>query len=191
LDSVGEIPGSLYWKNPFPALASSRQLVEFEVLDVEKLRGKEAKQKGKYVLAEAQICRSDNVGEDNSEIFVTTHLGNILHAGDTVKGYDISTSNFNDKNLRSYKSMKLPDVILVRKIFEKRRKRNWKLKEMEKEEEENGKKKPQTKDEKEYKRFLEELEEDEELRSKINIYKGIIRNKAKLLTFSRQRCWKN
>ncbi len=49
---------------------------------------------------------------------VRTHLGNLLNAGDSVLGYDLSVANFNDENLDKYKG-ELPEIVLVRKIYPK------------------------------------------------------------------------
>ena len=45
-----------------------------------------------------------------------THLGQVLHPGDTALGYDLSTANLVDPELErcANKGMTVPDVVLVR-----------------------------------------------------------------------------
>ena len=44
-----------------------------------------------------------------------THLGHLLHPGDTALGYDLTRANFVDDELESFvqKGNTLPDVVLV------------------------------------------------------------------------------
>jgi nonsense-mediated mRNA decay protein 3 len=76
----------------------------------------------------------------------------------------LENANFNDENLTNYKNLKLQDVILIRKNYDRPNKRFWKLKNLE-----------ITKND-DYDYFLDELEEDKEMRSKIEIFKGLIFN---------------
>eukprot|EP00775_Hariotina_reticulata_P007031 gene7031-7245_t len=110
--SVMEAP--VYWRQPFQAMMSSRQLVEYIVLDIEPLVGAAAGGYGafaqggtRWCLAEAQVARKSDFGRNDKVYYCRTHLGHILH----------------------------PDVVLVRKSYEEKRKktrgrtnRAWKLK---------------------------------------------------------------
>lgn len=175
---MGEISGNLYWKAPFRSLMDSRHLVEYTVLDIEPLNVTAGK-RDRFMLAEAQVVRTDELGNDDKIIFVNTHLGNVLNPGDTVMGYDIANANTNDDLLRKYKSSQIPDVILCHKVYpRKQRKRKWHLKKMKKtdesDKEKSGTKAENTKRERdnaEYERFLQELEEDEDMRKAINLYR--------------------
>jgi len=119
------------------------------------------------------------VGVNDTRFVTVTHMGTILNVGDTVMGYDLSTAVINDLDMKPLEQadISLPDVVLVRKKFLRRvqkRSRNWKLKNIEGVESAVPlRKAEQTKEEQDYQQFLDELEEDKEMRSKINLYKGI------------------
>ncbi|KAF8633158.1 hypothetical protein AX17_004659 [Amanita inopinata Kibby_2008] len=124
------------------------------------------------------------LGETNQIYHTRTHLGGILQPGDTVLGYHLTPSNFNSPEFAAVKTERVPDVILVKKTYPNRRKksraRNWRLKSMAKEasEDESGKGvvgrmggRDQKKVEEDYELFLRDLEEDEEMRKEVNLYK--------------------
>lgn len=74
----------------------------------------------------------------------------------------MKTANMNDRNLDAIKDEKIPDVVLIKKIYPNRlRKRNWMLKHIED---------PQ--DNREYRDFLDDLEDDKDFRQNVNIYVG-------------------
>jgi nonsense-mediated mRNA decay protein 3 len=196
-----ELIGSTYWRAPFDSLANISDLVEFTVLDIEP----SGRTHGKWVMADAQVAlsgafRSTKVYEDDrmmdyetasstSQIFHTrTHLGGILQPGDAVMGYHLSNANFNSDDFASLAQDRIPDVILVRKAYPNRRKKNksrsWRLRSIAKEEGEEGETgggrgavgrmggRDKKKVEEDYELFLRELEEDPELRATVNLYKG-------------------
>ncbi len=175
--------------------------MEFVVLDVEP----SGNTRGKWVMADAQVAlsgafRSTGAYEDDrmmdyetaastNQIFHTrTHLGGILQPGDTVMGYHLSNANFNSDDFASLPQDRIPDVILVRKAYPNRRKknksRNWRLRSIAKEEGEEGETgsgrgavgrtggRDQKKVEEDYELFLRDLEEDPEMRSAVNLYKA-------------------
>ena len=135
---------------PFRAIMSSKQLVEYTVLDVSynPQRGAEGAGKRRFQLEEVTVCRSDRIGEDDAIVVTNTHLGALLHEGDTVLGYDLSTAVFNDDDLKPMKvgvgvwregqGREMPDCVLVRKCYPNFRKlnkhRNWKLRKLDMEE---------------------------------------------------------
>ncbi|CAG8570878.1 431_t:CDS:2 [Acaulospora morrowiae] len=171
--SVSEIATSLYWRTPFNSLASSKNLVEYQILDVEPL----GPVRGKFVLADILVARSSDFGKNDTTFFARSHLGCILNPGDTALGYDLSSSNFNDFSFDSLDRSTIPDVVLIKKSYPQRRKknkqRNWKLKSLEKEQEEMASKKQDSeKMDLEYEMFLQDLEEDPELRQNVNLYKS-------------------
>lgn len=61
-----------------------------------------------------------------------THLGAVLKAGDTVLGYMLGNSNFNNDHWDLMDQTRTPEVMLVRKTYPNRRKkskaRGWRLK---------------------------------------------------------------
>jgi nonsense-mediated mRNA decay protein 3 len=123
----------------------------------------------------------------STQIFHTrTHLGAILQPGDTALGYHLSNANFNSDDFSSLPSSRIPDIILVKKTYPNRRKknktRNWKLRSIAKEAGEEGETgagrgvvgrmggRDQKKVEEDYELFLRDLEEDPELRGTVNLY---------------------
>lgn len=131
--------------------------------------------------------------KDLTRTFITrTHLGHILNPGDHAAGYFLAHRNFNNDNFaellerisnssrQSHLGGGIPDVVLVKKTYpnarKKRKTREWRLKNLavEKEDEEiKGGKNVVERREMDYEIFLRDLEEDEELRSMVNLYKGV------------------
>lgn len=188
-----DVLAGVYWRAPFDSLATSSDLVEFLVLDIEP----SGPTRGKYVLADAQVVlansKSKGITEDESMgddgIYHTrTHLGAILQPGDTVLGYHLTNSNFNNEDFEALDQGRLPDVMLVKKTYPNRRKKNktraWKLRSIAKEAEDVaegtvgrgalGRKGgvDQRNVERDYELFLRDLEEDKEMRGAINLYKA-------------------
>lgn len=123
-------------------------------------------------MGDAEIIKTMDIGDMNKTHFVKTHIANKIEGGDTVLAYDIENGNFNETDYKKYKESKLPKVIVVQKHYKKKkRNRKWKLKRLEKEVVETKRPKKDTAKREEEEAFLEDLEEDEELRSKINIFK--------------------
>ena len=136
----------------------------------------------------------DDDGQADTIYHTRTHLGGILQPGDAVLGYHLTRSNFNSDEFAALPSSRVPDVVLVRKTYPNRRKknkaRNWRLKSMAKEEgEEEGIAAPsggasrggvigrmggrdQKKVEEDYELFLRDIEEDNEMRAAVNMYKN-------------------
>jgi len=195
---VSDISAPVYWRAPFESLATVSDLVEFVVLDVEP----SGPTRGKFVLADAQVALNagfqatgqggmdvDEQGSTDDVYHTRTHLGGILQPGDVVLGYYLSRSNFNNDAFDTLDSGRIPDVILIKKTYPTRRKknksRNWRLKSIAKEAEETGQAEgagrgalgrrgglDQERVEKDYELFLRDLEEDPELRSTVNLYKA-------------------
>jgi nonsense-mediated mRNA decay protein 3 len=114
---------------------------------------------------------------------VNTHLGEQLNYNDTVLGFDLDAINLMQlDDIENDRDIQVPPVVLVKKTYPKFRKRQkhrlWKLKHLEKE---DGNEAPQGEDapklkkkrgaahvdqkfEKDYAMFLQDIEEDPELR---------------------------
>ncbi|KAL6307035.1 NMD3-domain-containing protein [Sparassis latifolia] len=195
-----ELSAPTYWRTPFEALATVTDLVEFTVLDVEP----SGQTRGKYVLADAQVALSgafrssghahdDSMDYDDpavaSQIFHTrTHLGGILQPGDAALGYHLTHANFNSDDFAALPAHRVPDIILVKKTYPNRRKKNrarsWKLRSMAKEAGEEGDTgggrgvvgrmggRDQRKVQEDYELFLRDLEEDQEMRGAVNLYRA-------------------
>ena len=138
-------------------------------------------QKSRWLLAEATVARASDLGVNDITYFTRTHLGNVLHAGDSVMGYQLTGSNFNNPNFEALEqsntySSSIPDVILVKKLYPRKKKsksRNWRLKRMNKDEGELlPKKQDQERMERDFEMFLQDVEEDPEYRSGLALYKA-------------------
>ncbi|KAE8211769.1 hypothetical protein CF327_g4503 [Tilletia walkeri] len=185
-----DLPAEKYFREPFPSLCAIPELIEFLVLDIEP-NGKRSAN-GKFEEADAQVSpmNAGSFGEADAVYHARTHLGSLLSPGDSVMGYHLRVANFNSPEYDALPASRIPDVILVKKSYpdsKKRRKnRNWKLKSIAKEVEDNaeetggGKAKgalgrrgglDAARVQKDYELFLRELEEDEELRAGVNLYR--------------------
>lgn len=167
-----------YWKYSFPPIMSFKQGKEFTILDVEK----SDEQNGKWRLADATVMRSVDYGVNDNTHFIRTHLGNFLNAGSLAKGYDIGNAVFNENLLSGHKRLELPDFILFKKTFAIRnrsKRRAWRLKRLNMELDESvvdtanrrSALDPIGRMAAEQEEFMQDLEQDEELRSGLNIYK--------------------
>lgn len=175
---------------------SSRQLVEFIILDIETLdlRGPSSfNHNGRWSLAECTVARLSDFGSNDKVYTARTHLGHLLHPGDHAIGYDVANANLTDSDLEvaTHRGMHLPEVILVRKSYEERRRRRrakgtqrgWKLKRMAVEyaadDEGAGNAggrggrgvSAAEMEAADMERFLEELEEDPEMRARVALYR--------------------
>lgn len=172
---TADVASNIYWRAPFASLTDMTQLIEFIVLDVEPT----GQRIGKYLQADITVARDSEI---DKEFYVRSHLGAILHPGDSVLGYYLANSNFNSDEFESLNPDTVPEVVLVKKYYKRTNKfikqRQWKLKRMAKEHAEitsagrEGKKNNDVdRSERDYEIFMEELEEDQELRQAVNLYK--------------------
>lgn len=173
---TADVSTPIYWRSPFISLADVQELVEFVVMDIEPL----GPRKGRFVLAEATVARASDLGVNDTTYYTRTHLGDILHPGDTVMGYHLTGTNFNNPQFEALEesnaASSIPDVLLVKKFYARKKKnkaRNWRLKRMNKEEGEMlPKKQDQERMERDFEMFLRDVEEDTELRSTLALYKA-------------------
>lgn len=174
---TADISTPIYWRAPFISLADVQELVEFIVMDIEPIGA----QKGKWLLAEATVARASDLGSNDKTYYTRTHLGNVLHPGDSVMGYMLTGTNFNSpqydalEDSNQYASQ-IPDVMLVKKFYARKKKskaRAWRLKRMNKEEGEVlPRKQDQERMDRDYEMFLRDVEEDTELRQTMALYKA-------------------
>jgi nonsense-mediated mRNA decay protein 3 len=176
-----ELTANVYWRTPFQSLSTGQNLTEYVVLDIDPAGAANSR----FALADATVARSADLGSNDKTYYVRTHLGGILHPGDTVLGYHLSNSNFNHELWDELDPDKIPEVVLVKKSYPEKfraKKRSWKLKRMAKEYNEiadssvtrnkKGGGDAFERAQREYEEFLQELEEDPELRGEINLYKA-------------------
>ena len=133
----------------------------------------------KHRLVWVEVARVSDLGVNDTRYSILSHLGNVLKPGDSVLGYDLTCSNFNDDNVEDMERngrVSLPDIVLVRKHYPrwraKQKNRAWKLRSLAAE----APNKPgaisgANAAEKDYEMFLRDLEEDEEMRSKVQLYR--------------------
>ena len=110
-----------------------------------------------------------------------THLGGLIKEGDFVAGYDLNLlSSINqdidtNKGFQKYlKKNRSVDVVIVKKHYPKREhhhRRRWKLKSMVKDRDYTNDKHAQIRENNDREDFMRDLEEDFDLRCRINIYK--------------------
>lgn len=87
--------------SPFRSVMTTKQLVEYTVIEVAYTNHPTSHvDKRKFVLQEVTVCRTDRLGQEDSLVTVNTHLGALLHEGDTVMGYDLSTAVLNDDDMK-------------------------------------------------------------------------------------------
>jgi nonsense-mediated mRNA decay protein 3 len=96
---------------PFKPLLTSRQLVEYIVLDVETDSFKAKVGGSKYVFADALVARVSDFGKYDTAFHIRTHLGHLLNAGDYALGYDLYGANSNDGEVETHKGLVLPGAI--------------------------------------------------------------------------------
>ncbi|CAL8460889.1 g420 [Coccomyxa elongata] len=184
-----QVDANTYWRYPYRPVMTSRQLVEFVVLDAEPVSASQnASRNSRFVLADVLVAKASDFGRNDRTFFVRTHLGHLLHPGDSALGYDMSTANTVDPELDAAvaKGLVIPDIILVRKSYEEKRRRRkargeqrpWKLKRMAIELEEEPGTSGRGRDarnaprhEQDLERFMQELEEDPEMRAKMALYR--------------------
>ncbi|EFO25985.2 NMD3 family protein [Loa loa] len=179
---IADINSVQYWRDPFQALCQSKRLSEFYVMNVEdidiQLRGTYSHLSTKHRLVDIWVVPSNQIGQDNQEVCTRSHLGHLLKPGDLVLGYDLRSSNVNSTLLDEMKRDRIPDIILVRKVYDRsirQERNNWELKRLI---QNDGDVCDSSFMENEFEDFLEDLEEDEQMKQKVNFY----RNSAKQQT---------
>jgi len=134
-----------------------------------------SKLRSKLAWAEVVVAKTSDFGVNDKQYTTVTHLGHLLNPGDTAAGYDVLNANIPEEALAMLKGRQLPDVILVRKTYPSRKnrqaKRVFKLKELRKEAADNVKKGDAERAAQDYEDFMQELEEDPELRKNVNLYR--------------------
>eukprot|EP00049_Salpingoeca_infusionum_P023184 m.10779 g.10779 ORF g.10779 m.10779 type:complete len:516 (-) comp5617_c0_seq1:1260-2807(-) len=175
--NCAEVTAPTFWRNPFGTLCGHGHYTEFTVLDKEEIYDAAGNPVvfGKYRLVDLYIARERDLGVNDQQFIVRTHLGNILEVGDNAWGYDMTVANFNDEHANALDQDSLPDVVLVKKSYShrapKRRTRKWKLKQLAVEE---GLLRKDQEDmiDRDREAFLNDIEEDAEYRANFMLYKN-------------------
>ena len=142
----------------------------------------------RWLLADVTVAKASDFGRNDAQVVTRTHLGGLLKAGDTVLGYDVAGAVLVDPELDTYRSLQLPDVLRVRKSDAARRRqrrqkskaaaRPWTLRRLAMESADDdggalahGGRHAADVRAAEEEAFLEEIEEDPELRARIALYR--------------------
>jgi len=165
----GELNEDMYFRHARPALMTARQAIEYTVIDSE-LTGLSS---GKLQQSELTLARSRDLGRNDVQYRALTHMGNILAAGDIVMGYDMTAAVYNEADTKEWPKLVMPDVIVFKKVYPEMRRRNrmWKLRSLIKQEEEGTYKSLHKTQDRDYEQFLEDVDMDADLRSRVNVYK--------------------
>ncbi|CAO1623038.1 unnamed protein product [Parajaminaea phylloscopi] len=186
-----DVPAEKYFREPFQSLCTVPELTEYLVLDIEPTDTPRTSANGKFLTADAQVSPNNatSFAQADAVYHTRTHLGSLLQPGDAAMGYHLSSANFNSDTFDSIPPEYIPDVLLVKKSYpdskRRRKNRNWKLKSIAKEAEDPAASENThgrgalgrrggldgQKVEAAYEWFLRELEEDEELRAGMNLYR--------------------
>jgi len=139
-----------------------------------------------------ELVKVTDFGLNDTKYTCTTHLGHLLKSGDHVLGFDMAAVNANPADTQGIHENKMPNIVLVRKYYPKtyaqlaKHGRGWKLKVLNVEDEaidygindKKLKKKQLKKDLQnaaqraaDLEAVMQDLQEDPEMRSKINLYR--------------------
>eukprot|EP01017_Pseudomicrothorax_dubius_P041911 TRINITY_DN6770_c0_g1_i1.p1 TRINITY_DN6770_c0_g1~~TRINITY_DN6770_c0_g1_i1.p1 ORF type:complete len:268 (+),score=80.64 TRINITY_DN6770_c0_g1_i1:930-1733(+) len=166
------------YENRFKFLPLKENAVEFLVKNIEKPHpGKGNSQNAaKSQLIDVEVDRTS----DWETFFVKSHLGDIIHPGDSVLGFDFTSISlpdlFNEKFLTGLRQ----DAFLVKKQYpERQRKKKNKVKRLniEYEDQNNFHKKAGQLREKEFDEFLDEMENDPEIRANLDLAEKAVKEK--------------
>ena len=198
---TGNIESDAYWRDPFrPIITAARtRLTRYVVLGKDPVylernvskRSVNKKQRSKLALITA--ARESDLGINDTQLEETSHLGYLMKSGDVCLGYDLRECQIVDDDAESARiSGKFPDVVFVRKLYggvasgeaDAAKKRMFQLQRLDikkGDEEEGGgrrgkkaKKKDEEMENMDEEDFMQELEADKEMRTRVNIYKSQI-----------------
>lgn len=160
---VISIDGPTYWANEFQTLLNLSSLKKFVVVSIECTGPKV----GRFQPADIELTDEDTYQD---RIIVKSHLGNDLKEGDSCFAYDIRSSVISDDAMEVFKKKNLPEVIIAGKVPQssgnkKKRPRPWHLKHV-------GDLPQFSSDQEDFEEFMNDLEENPELRSGVPIYKN-------------------
>jgi len=166
-----ELSSTLYFGEggAFVSLATRANTAKYIVMDIVK----KPKKFGKLQLAECELVPEALIGDESKVVRAMTHLGKVLSTGDLVACYETESLRLDENEDLKWLAKRggLPTVIPIRKIYAKRRRRRWKLKTIKKVEQMELDRRGEEKAAMDHEAFLQDLEEDSEMRERIDIYK--------------------
>jgi nonsense-mediated mRNA decay protein 3 len=189
-----------FWREPLQPLitAARSRMTEYVVLGKEpvllrqNISKRKTNRKQKSRLASLTLAREDDLGVNDRQIEERTHVGYLMRSGDVCLGYDLKETQFvNDEAEEMRENGKLPDVIVIRKLYggaatgdEVAAKiRIWRLQRMDVDvAEEQTKRAKNTADQDaiDEEEFMQEIEADREMRLNMNLYKTEVAKKQAL-----------
>ena len=139
----------------------------------------------KLKLARFTLMKTAEMGVVDNTYDCVSHLGHLLHVGDHCLGYDFNNANTaadEEQQGGSGASSSQADVIIVKKSYDKKnraKKRKFVLKTLVKEEADSasaaggraGRRGDERRNSVDMEEFMQEIEEDQELAGKVNLYK--------------------
>jgi len=137
--STLDVNAAAYFRAPFEAIASRTSLIKYAVQDVSPravdpsvlTSSAHSPSASKFSLADVTVVRLDQLGlEDAEELHTITHLGHLLRPGDLALGVDLRHVNMiqvHAERVQAY-TERVPEVLLVRKTFERKSKGRRKVK---------------------------------------------------------------
>lgn len=149
------VDGPTYWKNEFLPLCSAKSLRKFNIINIEFC----GESKGKYQLADVELTDESY----RERILVKTHLGKHLSLEHPCLAYDLRVMVKSNKDEDIIRDYGISDVIIAGKTTERRKTgtMKWVVKELAPRHE---------LDEDDFNEFLDDLENDEDLRKDVDIY---------------------
>ena len=182
-----------FWRQPIrPIITAARsRLTRYIVLGKEpvvverNVSRKTATRKNRNRLAAVTVAKESDLGVNDQHIEERSHVGYLMKAGDVCLGYDLTETQFVDDDAEESRSEgKLPDVILVRKLYggaasgevNPSKTRIWSIRRLDVEVSEDLKssraKKDAEMDDVDEEDFMREVEADKEMRKNMNVYKS-------------------
>lgn len=191
---VAQLSGDQYWRDPLrPVITAARsRMTRFVVLGKEpvvlqrNVSKKSATRKLRNQLATLTLAREDDLGVNDQQFEINSHVGYLMKSGDVCVGYDLTETQFVEDDAEEMRSTgKLPDVIVIRKLYggvaaneaNAAKKRIWRLQRLDVEIADDLKSAKALKnkaeaDDIDEEDFMREVEADKEMRSQMNLYKS-------------------
>jgi len=191
---MAQLSAETFWRDPIrPVITAARsRMTRFVVLGKEpfflrrNVSKRAASRKQRSRLANLTLAREDDLGINDKQFEERSNVGYLMKAGDICVGFDLTETQFvNDEAEDMRSSGKLPDVVVIRKLYggvangdaDAAKKRKWKLKRLDAKVAESMKssrtaKKDAEEEEIDEEDFMRELEADREMRDQMNLYKS-------------------
>uniref|UniRef100_A0A1A9WFW7 60S ribosomal export protein NMD3 n=1 Tax=Glossina brevipalpis TaxID=37001 RepID=A0A1A9WFW7_9MUSC len=162
-----ELDANHFFRCPFEAICNPRQLLEYIVMDIELIRLPRKREcSSTQRIFDVWLIKATQLGLNEHTVHTRTHIGHLLNVGDSVMAYSLKDININEREFEKLSVEQVPDIIIVRKCFDKStgsKPRRWKLKYLtfEPMNEEMTKEKQE---------FLDDIEQDMDVYKSINVY---------------------